>query len=365
VHRTHAHLAAIAVAACLASCGGSPSGPSGTTPRITAIVPVTGSTFGGTVVTITGANFSSSATVSIGGAAARDVSAAGSTTLTATTTQHVAGAADVVVTVAGESATLHSGFTYVTPPVTNNQPPVITSLTAQGTRPNEPERFADVGEPIEVKADVTDVETAPDRLQYVWAAPVGTFSGNGASVTWRAPDVFVTPALVTLSLTVVETFTATDPSGLPVSAQNKTVGTVDVNLHDSVQEVSGMATQFMTDFSKQLPVGVVLQNFMDCTGRDAEASDIGNNQEKFVINSYELSPATSQVNFRGTCGFRARKGDGCSQVPVVWQSTVKASGLAQTTRGTDHITAFYVRPRWWLCDSDFEGMDSLGIPLMR
>ena len=182
---------------------------------------------------------------------------------------------------------------------------------------------------------MTDVETAPEKLRYVWTAPTGTFSGTGATVTWRAPDVFVTPALVTLSLTVVETFTATDPSGLPVSAQNTTSGTVDVNLHDSVQEIDGMATQFMTDFSKQLPAGTVLQNFMDCAGRDAEASDIANNQEKFVIGSYELGPATSQVNFGGTCDFRARRGDGCAQVPVVWQSTVKASGLAQTTRGTD------------------------------
>ena len=95
------------------------------------------------MVTITGANFASTATVSIGGAAARDVTAAGSTSLTATTAEHVTGPADVVVTVAGQSATLPSGFTYVTPPANDNRPPVITSLTARGARRNEPERFAD------------------------------------------------------------------------------------------------------------------------------------------------------------------------------------------------------------------------------
>src|SRR5687767_7134996 len=90
----------------LPACGGSGLGPSSTTPRVTAIAPSTGTTLGGTAVTITGANFASGATVTIGGTAATDVVFVGAGTLTATTPQHAAATADVVVTVAGRSGTL-------------------------------------------------------------------------------------------------------------------------------------------------------------------------------------------------------------------------------------------------------------------
>lgn len=366
--RIHAPLALAIGVACLwlPACGGTnPPGPTTTPPRVTAITPVTGSTLGGTVVTITGAGFTAAATVTIGGALARDVVVTGTTALTATTAEHVAGAVDVQVTVAGQSASLPGAFTYVAPPPTDNQPPVITALTARGTREDEPERFADLDEEIEVAATVTDVETAPDKLQYQWTAPAGTFSGTGSRVTWRAPSVSVTPAIMPLTVAVIETYTATDPTGLPVTLQNKVTRSVDVNLHASAREIEAMATQFMTDFSKQLPPDVILRNFTQCSGRDAEADDIRDNQEDFLITSYTLSPATAQVRFDGRCAFRNRPSDGCAQVPVTWVSTVKATGKTQTTTGTDHLTAFYERPRWWLCDSDFEGANSLGLPLMR
>ena len=93
-------------------------------PGVTAINPTSGSTAGGTSVTITGANFVSGATVKFGGVAATNVNVSSSTTITATTPAHAAGAVDVVVTNPdAQLGTLTGGFTYVVPT------PTVTSIT--------------------------------------------------------------------------------------------------------------------------------------------------------------------------------------------------------------------------------------------
>jgi phosphatidylserine/phosphatidylglycerophosphate/cardiolipin synthase-like enzyme len=80
----------------------------------------TGSSAGGTPVTITGTNFAAGATVSFGTAAASKVVVVSSTTITATTPPHVGGAVNVaVMNQAGDSGSLSGGFLYTsTPPTT-------------------------------------------------------------------------------------------------------------------------------------------------------------------------------------------------------------------------------------------------------
>ena len=62
------------------------------------IKPTSGSSKGGTVVTITGTNFQSGATVTIGGSPLTNVTVLNSTSIRGTTSAHVAGGADVIVT---------------------------------------------------------------------------------------------------------------------------------------------------------------------------------------------------------------------------------------------------------------------------
>ena len=81
-------------------------------PTVTSVSPNSGSTAGGTSVTITGTNFASGATVTFGGAAATNVVEVNSTTITATTPAGSAGAVTVTVTVNGQSGSLVNGFTY-------------------------------------------------------------------------------------------------------------------------------------------------------------------------------------------------------------------------------------------------------------
>ena len=93
-------------------------------PVVSTITPNNGSISGGTSVTIGGSRFSAGATVSFGGSAATNINVVNSTTITATTPAHAAGAVNVTVTNGGggQSGTLSNGFTYT------SSPPAATTI---------------------------------------------------------------------------------------------------------------------------------------------------------------------------------------------------------------------------------------------
>lgn len=96
-------------------------------PTISSISPNTGSTAGGTSVTISGANFTTGASVTIGGTPATGPTVVNSTTITAVTPAHTAAAVNVIVTNPdGQSATLPNAFTYVSQP---GPAPTVTGVT--------------------------------------------------------------------------------------------------------------------------------------------------------------------------------------------------------------------------------------------
>ncbi|MCM2277910.1 MAG: IPT/TIG domain-containing protein [Oligoflexia bacterium] len=83
------------------------------TPTIGSVSPGSGTTAGGTALTVDGANFEAGATVILGGASCTGVTVVSATRITCTTPAHAAGAVDVrVANVSGQSGTLASGFTY-------------------------------------------------------------------------------------------------------------------------------------------------------------------------------------------------------------------------------------------------------------
>ena len=82
-------------------------------PTVTAITPNSGTANGGTRVTITGTGFLAGATVKVGGTAVTGVTVVSSTSITATTPAHAAGAVSVAVTnTDNQSGTLANGYTY-------------------------------------------------------------------------------------------------------------------------------------------------------------------------------------------------------------------------------------------------------------
>jgi hypothetical protein len=348
---------AVVIAALTSACGGPGTDPSATAPRVTAIAPNSATTLGGTSVTITGANFSPAASVTIGSAPATNVVYVDAGTLTATTPQHPAAAADVVVTVAGRSATLARGFTFVAPPVITNQPPSIGPISVRGSPPRQPSQYASLGQPVRVTASVSDAETAVGQLTLTWSSDVGgSFDGSGTTVNWTPPSELTgTPRTVTLTLVVTERYNTTDSAGLPITAEHRITGTSAVRLHNSIKEVSDLAVEFLQDFSKQLDPTFVMRNFTPtCAGTAAELGDVQNNQRNFVITSYTIGTPVTTANFTGTCPFRNVFGDACAMVPVEWHSTIRANGRAVWTRGIDHVTAILENDQWKLCASDYE-----------
>ena len=96
------------------------------------ISPTSGTTAGGTAVTITGTGFLAGATVRLGGTAATSVTVVSSTSITATTAAHAAGAVNVVVTnTDAQTGTLTNGYTYTT---TNPAPTVSSIRRRRGRR---------------------------------------------------------------------------------------------------------------------------------------------------------------------------------------------------------------------------------------
>ena len=94
-----------------------PAGPTAPAPTLSTVSPTSGKTTGGTVVTLTGTNFQSGATVTFGGTAASSVTFNSATKLTVTAPAHSAGTVNVVVTnPGGQSATRNPGFFYAAPP---------------------------------------------------------------------------------------------------------------------------------------------------------------------------------------------------------------------------------------------------------
>ena len=103
-------------------------------PTVSSITPNQVQRLGGTAVTITGTGFLAGATVSLGGTAATNVNVVSSTSITATTPAHAAGAVSVVVTNTDtQSGTLNNGYTYTA----SNPAPTVSSIT-----PNTVQRLA-------------------------------------------------------------------------------------------------------------------------------------------------------------------------------------------------------------------------------
>lgn len=87
-------------------------------PTVTAVSPSSGSTAGGTSITITGTGFAAGATATVGGVACTNVNVVSATSITCTTPAGSAGTASVVVTAGGQSNAANTLFSYAAPTTT-------------------------------------------------------------------------------------------------------------------------------------------------------------------------------------------------------------------------------------------------------
>jgi uncharacterized repeat protein (TIGR02543 family) len=104
-------------------------------PTVTAISPSSGTTAGGTSVTITGTGFTGATGVTIGGSACTPLSATSASSVTCTTAAHAAGTVSVLVTTPGGTNTVNTLYTYVAPTVEPPAEPFIPVLTPRPAVP--------------------------------------------------------------------------------------------------------------------------------------------------------------------------------------------------------------------------------------
>lgn len=354
-------LAALGLAFFAAACGGPGTGPQPAEVAVTAVSPNTGSTFGGTTLTITGSGFSSGAAVMVGGTAATDVIFNSSTSLTAKTPPHIAGAAEVRVSVGTKNGTLPNAFTFVKAVTGPNTAPVVSALTIQPPRTNQPVTMATIGDRITLTVSVNDAETPAANLTYEWTAnpSLGSFTGTGPSVQWTAPATASSPQTVLLLLTVVEKYQEADAQGLPINREHRIQQSALMKVHDSIKEIGDMARNFLLMFSDSKKMALeVLQDFSQTcdggNGYNLEFKDVNDHRAAVTITDYTVGEATVSLNFKSpqACVVGTGPADACASVPVRWVDTGPNGGA----QGTDYVSAVYESTRWRLCHSSFSGV---------
>lgn len=160
-------------------------------PTVSSITPTSGTTAGGTSVTITGTGFSAGAVVFFGGSTATTVTVNGPSSITATTPASLAGAVSVTVRNADfQSGSLNNAFTFVAPA----QAPTITAVS-----PNS----GSTSGGLTVTISGTNF-VAGATVQF------GGTAASNVSVTSPTTLTAVTPARTAGSVTV----TVTNPSSL-------------------------------------------------------------------------------------------------------------------------------------------------------
>jgi len=135
------------------------------TPNLTSVTPSSGSTAGGTPVTLQGTHLSGVFSVRFDGTPASSFTVNNDSTITATTPAHAAGAANVVVTTASGSSTLVNSYTYAPAPTVD---PVSAAVNASSS--NNP-----IG--LRITGGATSVAVAS-------GANHGTATASGTSITY-------------------------------------------------------------------------------------------------------------------------------------------------------------------------------------
>lgn len=167
--------------------------PSPVRPTVTSVSPVAGPLAGGIVVTVTGTNFVSGATVSFGGTSGTSITINSATQLTVTAPAHAAGTIDVTVTTAGGTSAIGATdkYTYTTLPTVASVSPTggpigggnTVTVTGSGFTGASAVRFGTTaGSAVIVNSDTQLTVTAPAHTAGTVDITVITPGGTSAIV---------------------------------------------------------------------------------------------------------------------------------------------------------------------------------------
>jgi hypothetical protein len=204
-------------------------------PTVTAVSPNSGSTAGGTSVTITGANFVATPAVTIGGTAATGVAFVNATTLTATAPAHATGLVNVVVTNPdAQAGTLTNGYAYLPPPAASRYYAIapcrlFDTRNASGADAASPILAANATRTFDVSTRCGVPDTALSLTVNVTVTGSGAagelriFPGNGISPNPPASAIFYAAGKTRANNAILRL--ATDGTAT-LNVQNVSAGTV-------------------------------------------------------------------------------------------------------------------------------------------
>lgn len=149
--------------------------PVSATPTITSLATTSGTTAGGTSVTITGTNLSGVTGITFGGSAGTSITSNTSTSVTVVTPARAAGVVDVVVTTSVGSVTSANTFTYIAAPT-------ITATSITGT-PN-------IGQTL--TASLSLGGGTPTSTTYQWSSS-DSASGTYSDISGATSSTYLVP----------------------------------------------------------------------------------------------------------------------------------------------------------------------------
>jgi hypothetical protein len=243
-----------------------------------------------------------------------------------------------------------------TGPTTIDPPPLPGHLAVRSSRPRQPAGYASTLEALTASTDFP----IPASGELRWSATSGVFLGSGPVVTLIAPPV---------ARSVTMRVWASGPGTL-VSSE------ATLKVHDELREIGGMSRLFLERFSRYTttPETVVSDFQAGCgangTGKQDELDQTRRNRKNYQIQpGWVVGLPSVEVKFDGVSPFRSRRADAWAAVYVAWTSRCLVKddalgcpyvGFVGQVTGVDWVTARYDKPtdRWWLCDSDFDGVST-------
>jgi len=221
-------------------------------PTISAVSPSSGTTAGGTSVTLTGAGFTGATAVHFGATSAASYTVNSATSITATSPAGSAGVVDVTVTgTGGTSATGASDhFTFVAPPVAN----AVSATVAHGSSSNPVTLNITGGTATSVAvASAASHGTATASGTTITYTPVASYSGTD-TFSYTATNTVGTSSPATVTITV-------SSAAISYAPGNPAAGAVGVAYSQSVASASGGTGPYTyTLASGALPAGVSLSS---------------------------------------------------------------------------------------------------------
>ncbi len=213
-------------------------------PEILGVTPTSGPVEGGTNIVLTGSNFLSDSTVTIGGALASDIVIVDSNTINAVTPPGIEGSADIIVTTSAGSATLAGGFAYTgTPQLTELQvsPSSVNLSTIGQTQQLEVTGLFSDGstQPLTSDPDTSYTSGGTNVVTTTSTGLLTAIADGDTSVTVANGTVSVlVPVTVNTSPTPPEILGVTPNSG-PIEGGTNIVITGNGFLSDSTATIGG------------------------------------------------------------------------------------------------------------------------------